>query len=144
MKLPLTGGCICGAVRYEITQAPILVYACHCTHCQRLTSSVCSIGVVTPEMAFRSTGKPARLAFGGTADSGRVKLRRICADCGAWLFGEPRPGTLYRYPDPVRVVRGGTLDDTSWLMPKVHFWTRSAQPWVSLPPDSVTYDTQPA
>jgi hypothetical protein len=46
MKLPLTGGCICGGIRYEITQAPVAVYACHCTDCQRITSSAFSIGVV--------------------------------------------------------------------------------------------------
>jgi hypothetical protein len=39
MKLPQTGGCQCGKIRYEITEAPQLVYTCHCTDCQRLTSS---------------------------------------------------------------------------------------------------------
>lgn len=143
MKLPLFGGCICSAVHYEITQEPILVYACHCTDCQRLTSSVCSIGLVVPDDAFHASGQEARLAFGGVAESGRVKQRRICPDCGAWLFSDPRPGTLYQYPDPVRIVRGGTLDDTSWLKPTMHFWTRSAQPWVRLPADITIYETQP-
>ena len=39
MKLPQTGGCQCGAIRYEITQAPQMVYTCHCNDCQRITSS---------------------------------------------------------------------------------------------------------
>jgi hypothetical protein len=39
MELPQTGGCQCGALHYEITQAPIMVYTCHCTDCQRMTSS---------------------------------------------------------------------------------------------------------
>jgi hypothetical protein len=142
MKLPLTGGCICGAVRYEIMQAPLAVYACHCTQCQRMTGSICSIGLVVPDVSFRATGKEARLVFGGVAESGRVKQRRICPDCGTWLFGDPRAGTWRS--DAVRVIRGGTLDDTSWLRPTIHFWTRSAQPWVTLP-DSVTiHETQPA
>jgi hypothetical protein len=42
MKLPQTGGCQCGAVCYEITQAPIMIYTCHCTDCQRMTSSAFS------------------------------------------------------------------------------------------------------
>ena len=143
MQLPLTGGCICNAIRYEISQEPIGVYACHCTQCQRMTSSACSIGVIVADKAFRVTGQAPRLVFGGVAETGRVKQRRICADCGAWLCGDAKPGALYRYPDPVRIVRGGTLDDTSWLKPTVHFWTRSAQAWVTLPSDTVIHETQP-
>ena len=43
MNLPQTGGCLCGEIRYEITEAPHLVYACHCVDCQRLTSSAFSL-----------------------------------------------------------------------------------------------------
>lgn len=46
MDLPQTGACQCGAIRYEIGEAPQLVYTCHCRDCQRLTSSAFSIGVV--------------------------------------------------------------------------------------------------
>ena len=141
MKLPLTGGCICGAVRYEIAAAPIHVYTCHCTDCQRITSSAFSIGVVVPDDAFRLTGMEGRMAPGILADSGRKKMRWICPECGTWLYGSPRPGTEYR--GTVRVVRGGTLDDTSWLNPQTHFWTRSKQPWVALPQDATLFETQP-
>ena len=41
-------------------------------------------------------------------------------------------------------VRAGTLDDTSWLRPTVHFWTRSAQPWLALPEGDTRFQTQPA
>ncbi len=47
---------MCGAARYEITQAPIRVYTCHCTDCQRATVSAFSIGVAVPGEAFRLTG----------------------------------------------------------------------------------------
>ena len=56
MKLPQTGGCQCGNIRYEITEAPQSVYTCHCTDCQRLTSSAFSIGVVVAETAFHRSG----------------------------------------------------------------------------------------
>ena len=46
MKLPQTGGCLCGAVRYEITQPPLVAYTCHCTVCQRLTGSAFSSAIV--------------------------------------------------------------------------------------------------
>lgn len=68
MKLPLNGGCVCGAIRYEIFEAPIDIYACHCTDCQRITSSAFSLGVIVAATAFRATGKDARSVPGGIAD----------------------------------------------------------------------------
>jgi hypothetical protein len=140
MKLPLTGGCVCGTIRYEIAAEPFMVYACHCTDCQRITTSAFSIGVVISDEAFRSTGNP-RSVPGGVTASGRVKSRWVCPDCGTWMFGNPRPATVF--PGMTRVVRGGTLDDTSWLRPSAHFWIRSAQPWVQLPEGAAIHDTQP-
>jgi hypothetical protein len=62
MKLPQTGGCQCGKVRYEITQEPLSVYTCHCLDCQKLTSSAFSLGVVVPESGFRLSGiKPRQI-----------------------------------------------------------------------------------
>src|SRR5215470_10282144 len=74
MKLPLTGSCQCGKIRYEITQSPQLVYTCHCTDCQRITSSAFSLGIALPETAFRLTaGEPRPLQR--MADSGRLNTR---------------------------------------------------------------------
>ena len=56
MKLPQSGGCQCGQVRYEITEEPQLIYTCHCLDCQRLTSSAFSLGIVVPEKGFRLMG----------------------------------------------------------------------------------------
>jgi len=135
MRLPQTGGCQCGALRYEITEAPQMVYACHCTDCQRLTSSAFSMAVVVAEGAFRLTrGEPRPLQR--TADSGRVAIRWVCPQCGSWISGVPTPGSVIR-------VRAGTLDDTSWLRPTVHFWTRSKQPWIALPEGCRSFETQP-
>jgi hypothetical protein len=141
MQLPLTGGCVCGAIRYEIGAAPINVYACHCLDCQRVTSSAFSIGVVVQDGAFTMKGKEARSVAGGVSEGGRAKRRWVCPDCGTWLFGNPRPSK--EYPGLIRVVRGGTLDDTSWLKPQAHYWTRSKQPWVILPEDVAVYERQP-
>jgi len=55
-----------------------------------------------------------------------------------WVCTAPTPGST------VRNVRGGTLDDTSWLRPTVHIWTRSKQPWVPLPEGGRNFETQPA
>ena len=102
MELPQTGGCQCGKVRYEITQAPRSVYTCHCTACQRLTSSAFSMGLVVAEAAFHLSGvepKPLQRM----ADSGRVNTRLVCPECGCWICGLPRDGVVR--------VRAGSLDD---------------------------------
>jgi hypothetical protein len=123
-------------LRYEITEAPHLIYACHCTDCQHMTSSAFSMGVVLADGAFRLTkGEPRLLPR--TADSGRISTRWVCPECGSWVSGAPRPGSAYRN------VRGGTFDDTSWLRPTAHLWTRSKQPWIALPEGSRIFDTQP-
>jgi hypothetical protein len=56
MKLPQRGGCQCGKIRYTITETPQLVHTCHCTDCQRLTSSAFSMGIVVAESAVRLSG----------------------------------------------------------------------------------------
>lgn len=132
---------MCGAARYEITQEPIRVYTCHCTDCQRATVSAFSIGVAVPGEAFRLTGKGLQPAPGGIADSGRVKTRWVCPDCGICLCGGVKIGT--EPPGYARIVRGGTLDDTSWLKPTTHFYTRNKQPWMILPEGATVYDTVP-
>jgi hypothetical protein len=135
MKFPQTGGCQCGALRYEITKAPRMVYTCHCTDCQRLTSSAFSMAIVVAPEAFRFTqGEPRPLQK--TADSGRVVTRWVCPQCGSWICSAPKPGSAN--------VRAGTLDDTTWLLPTAHFWTRSKQPWIALPEGSRSFETQPA
>ena len=95
VKLPLTGACLCGALRYEITEPPTMAYACHCTDCQRLTSSAFSMGIVVSDKALRLSGiEPRRLQR--TADSGRVNTRLVCPQCGSWISGTPRDGVSAR------------------------------------------------
>jgi len=141
MKLPLTGGCMCGAVRYEITQEPTSVYTCHCEDCQRATASAFSVGVAVPGEAFHLSGKELQQAPGGVTAGGRPKTRWVCPVCGIAPCGGVKPGT--EPPGYIRIVRGGTLDDTSWLKPTAHYWTRNKQPWVVLPEGDKVYETQP-
>jgi hypothetical protein len=138
MKLPLTGGCHCGKLRYEITAAPILTYTCHCTDCQRITGTAFSLAIIVSESSFRLTaGEPRPVER--VADSGRVNIRLLCPDCGCWISGIGRPGTDGVL---VRRVRAGTLDEPSWVRPTAHFFTRSKQPWVTLPEGDAIFEAQ--
>jgi hypothetical protein len=139
MRLPQTGGCQCAAIRYEVREAPQLVYTCHCTECQRLTGSAFSMALVVPAAAFQVAATQAR-PLQRKADSGRTVTRWVCPDCGTWIWSGPKPDPATR--DALR-VRAGTLDDTSWLRPTVYFWTWCAQGWVALPEGDRTFETQP-
>jgi hypothetical protein len=141
VKLPLTGGCQCGTLRYEISEVPLMTYTCHCIDCQRLTSSAFSLAISVPDSAFRLTAGEPRLVD-RKAESGRTVTRWLCPDCGGWIVGGPQPGVTPG--EMIRRVRAGTLDDTSWLRPTAHFWTRSKQPWVMLPEGDQIFETQPA
>ena len=136
VALPLNGGCLCGHMRYQVSELPRLVYTCHCTDCQHITGSAFSMAFVVGRDGFRVDGAmPRELA--SIADSGRVKVRCLCPDCGCWVYSLARPD------NGLRRVRAGTLDDTSRLCPSMHFWTRNKQPWLTLPAGGVVYETQP-
>ena len=139
MRFHQTGGCQCAAIRYEIREAPQLVYTCHCTACQRLTGSAFSMALVVAGTAFQLAGIQPR-PLQRKADSGRTVTRWVCPECGTWMWSGSKPDPATR--GAVR-VRAGTLDDTSWLRPTVHFWTRSAQGWVVLPEGDQRFETQP-
>jgi hypothetical protein len=133
--IPFSGRCLCDAVRYRVTQEPLTFYACHCTDCQKRSGSAFGLSMWVNRSAIEVTkGEPALHAstFGG-----RLRKRRICAQCGGNLFSEPREGSQ------VAIIRPGTLDDTSWLKPVAHLWTRSAQPWFAFPEGVRKYEQQP-
>src|SRR6266540_6887604 len=136
MKLPLTGGCQCGAVRYEVRAEPLTIYACHCTECQRQSGAAFALSMMVPRDAIVvTTGTPKE--WRRPLESGRVILCLFCGDCGSRLCHNPE-----RNPK-VSILKPGTLDDTRWLQPVGHIWTRSAQPWFAISTDTVNYDGQP-
>ena len=99
-EVPQTGGCQCGAIRYEIREAPHLVYTCHCTECQRLTGSAFSMALVVAGAAFQLAGTQPR-PLQRKADSGPTVTRWVCPDCSTWICSGPKPEPTTR--DALRV-----------------------------------------
>ncbi len=123
MTTPMTGGCLCGAVRYEVNSEPAMQAVCHCSHCQRQAGSAFSTIVGVPEAAVKLTaGTPKSYIDHG--ESGKAVERQFCGNCGSPLFSlvEVMPGMTF--------IKSGTLDDTSFFQPTVHVWARSKQAWV--------------
>ena len=136
VKLPLTGGCQCGALRYQVTAAPLMIYACHCTNCQKQTGSafVLSATVIEPTFSFTS-GEPGK--FEWTSDAGNSRYGYYCKDCGGRIANGQNP-TIN-----ILSLRAGTFDDTSWVRPAGHIWVGSAQSWVKFSDDDILCDVQP-
>ena len=136
VALPLVGGCQCGALRYEITEPPVMVYNCHCTNCQRIGGGAFSTPMTILETAFAFTkGQPRTIEW--LSDAGNRRVGWFCGACGSRIAHGQIPGS------GVLSVRSGTLDDTSWVEPVGDIWTRSAQPWVAPSPDRLRFERQP-
>ena len=84
--LPLTGGCLCRAIRYEITALPLIVYACHCTNCQRQSGSAFAMNMPVATDAFRITqGEPT--AWRRITPSGAQTKSWFCPACAGRIHG---------------------------------------------------------
>ena len=135
-SLPLTGGCSCGAIRYEIVSFPLLLYTCSCTECQTASGSAFALNTPVATDSFHIVeGVPK--GWHRTSPSGAKTTSWFCGDCGARIYGsrESRPESVN--------VRAGTLDDTGWLTPVAHMFTRSAQGWVQPAAGSECHESQP-
>ncbi len=122
-SLPLTGGCSCGAIRYEIAAFPLLLYTCNCTDCQTASGSAFALNMPVATKSFRITqGEPK--GWHHLWPSGVKVCSWFCGECGGRIYGE-RAGR-----EEVVNIRAGTLDDTKWLTPVAHFFLKSAQGWV--------------
>ncbi|HEY5410575.1 MAG TPA: GFA family protein [Caulobacteraceae bacterium] len=116
-----SGGCLCGAVRYELDGEPIFQGHCHCVDCQKATGTGHISVVALPADAVKVTGKVS--AFAVMAESGQPYTRHFCPTCGSLVYGEPAsmPG--------VRTVPAGTLDDVTVFEPQMVIYTRSRPSW---------------
>lgn len=121
VDLPQTGGCLCGALRYELSGAPLLAYACHCHDCQTRSGAAFSLTLVvrTAEVAFSG---PVEIIHRPTL-SGRDVDHGVCPACRTPLSARARIA-----PDFMS-LRAGTLDDATWVVPGAQTFVESAIPW---------------
>jgi hypothetical protein len=131
-----TGGCLCGAVRYESAGVPSFSLQCHCRDCQRASGTAYVAAMRVPAAGFRITqGAPRR--YVATSDAGNAVARYFCGDCGSPLY----IGVASR-PDIVG-IRVGTLDDPSEFRPEADIFVKSAQPWDHMDPELPKHATYP-
>jgi hypothetical protein len=123
IRIPFTGGCQCGAIRYECTAEPIMMLKCNCRDCQHVTGDGFAAAVVMPAKSFRLTRGQLRYHF--TESIARRKHKRgFCPGCGSRITGaESEAGD-----SPYVGVLAGSLDDPSWFGPRMDIFVSDAQP----------------
>ena len=137
MKVPFTGGCACGAVRYEIAAEPNML-KCHCRDCQHVTGGPFVPALVVPRQAFRLTRGQLRYHFTPSIMMGKHK-RGFCPECGSRITGaENETGD-----SPWIGVLAGSLDDPSWFKPQMDIFVSDTQPWDFMDPKLPKYPEYP-
>lgn len=133
--VPVEGGCLCGAVRYALTAAPIAARQCWCRLCQYLAAGTSSANIIVPRESLHIDG--ALSDFASIADSGTAMHRQFCPTCGTPIGGYAEPRRhLY-------VLRIGTLDDPERYPPETTIWTDAAPGWATIDHSKPTLPGQP-
>ena len=117
----MTGGCLCGRVRYSVTGEPASSYLCHCRDCQRFTGSAFLTGMAFPAAAVSIQGQLT--TYRNTSEAGREVRRLFCPNCGTSVSAEAEimPG--------MTIIAVGTLDNPDDFKPTTDLYWSSAQPW---------------
>ncbi|HZG34272.1 MAG TPA: GFA family protein [Gaiellaceae bacterium] len=124
----LTGGCGCGAVRFEIDEPLLSAGYCHCTRCQRRSGTAASANARAVPGSVRVTAGEEELRA-WAPEGGREKV--FCGRCGSALFSR-EPGSQ----DPTG-IRLGAIDGDPGIRPQSHQYVAYAAPWEPLPEDGL-------
>ena len=120
LNTPMEGGCRCGQVRLKVSAPPILTMACHCTGCQKMSSSAYSLSAAIPADGFEVTaGEPV---IGGLHGATR---HYFCPHCLTWMFTRPEGMDWFVN------LRPTMLDDASWFSPFIETFTSEKLPWAT-------------
>lgn len=125
---PLTGGCGCGAVRFEVREPFRSANYCHCTRCQRRTGTAASANGFAAPGSFEVTAGAEHLRS-WAPEGGAEKV--FCGLCGSAVFSR-------RDDDPPRIgVRLGGIDSDPGIRPQWHQYVEDAASWEELPDDGL-------
>jgi hypothetical protein len=128
-KLPLTGGCMCDKVRFEVSEPLLGALYCHCKRCQRRTGTGVSVSALVVPGSYRTVAGEDLIGSWAPPDGGWIKF--FCANCGSQLFTSNPEN-----PEMI-AIRMGALDEDPGIRPSVHQFTPFAAPWAPVPDDGL-------
>lgn len=129
------GGCLCGAVHYEIKGPPVVVAHCHCEDCQRTSGAGHSTAAMFAADGFQLTGTVSEYEL--QSDNGNEVTKTFCPVCGSSLLG--RNTAMEGFV----TIALGSFDDGSEFKPEVTIFTRNRKPWDTMDETVETYEAQP-
>jgi hypothetical protein len=135
VKMVISGGCFCGAIRYHGSAGPLDALICQCRDCQYDSGTGHSCQVMLPKRSLVITG--GIKMFDAVADSGNAIRRGFCPECGSSLVYETAA-----FPKAV-FVAAGSLDDPGLFVPSMVVYTASAQVWDRVDPSLPTFEGMP-
>lgn len=124
----LTGGCLCGTVRYRVADAFRYALNCHCSDCRRTTGAAFKpfAGIERTQLEIEA-GEDALLLYGGATGHDAH-----CGRCGSLLYSIVRDGVWAH-------VTLGTLIDSPSIRPSAHIFVGSKAPWFIISDDLPQY-----
>jgi hypothetical protein len=130
-----TGGCLCGAVRYESDGEPMAAGHCHCLDCRKSSGTGHCSHLGLPEAGFKLTGELR--FFDAPADSGNIVSRGFCPTCGSAIYStnSGMNGVLF--------LRASSLDDPELFNPQVVVFTKRAPSWDKVPGGLPSFEAMP-
>jgi len=136
MSKPYTGGCACGAVRYEIKAEPVFSNECQCRQCQQRSGAGHGSYMTFAGRANVSlSGRPTEWEVAG--DSGKAKRPAFCATCGTPVYQ-----TYPAAPDLITIAVG-SLDDPGRYRPQAVTYASRAHDWDRVDPALTKFATMP-
>ena len=134
---PFSGGCACGAIRYECAAEPVMMLNCHCRDCQRSSGGPFSSFVIVPAAAFKLRQGALRF-HASPSEMGGQTNRGFCSECGSPIQSKPDA-----VPDIV-AIRTASLDDPSWFNLQMDVWTSDVHPWDQMNPTLPKFEKYPS
>ena len=135
MSQTYTGGCACGAIRYEIAGEPIFQNHCQCRDCQRKSGTGHGSYLTFRRDGVTQRGEATRWDI--VADSGNVKTRAFCPTCGSPVY------MTFSAAPAVFTVHAASLDDPARYRPQAVTYTVRGLEWDPLDPVLTTFDKMP-
>lgn len=132
----VTGGCLCGYIRYECNGEPLTSVKCHCRDCQKAHGAPFAALVCMPPNCIKLV-KGSTAKHEDTADSGSGNFKEFCPKCGTHLFSGGAD-----FPE-LRTIKLATLDDPDKYPPVAHVWAKSAVSWAGTNDGLPVFSGQP-
>lgn len=136
MQYPIDGSCQCGQVSYQISKPPLVVMACHCRECQKLSTAPYSITVVFKSDAVRFHGELKE--WSRSSESGNKNNAMFCPNCGNRIYHfNPDDDSMIRLK-----LQPADLADDSLFEPTMHVWVSEKKSWYQVPEGVMAIDKQ--